>query len=86
MLEKRDHYSDPLPAEEAMRQSLSANQLRLVAAFLQEEILIWSEERPGTYVEAGERIGYIAHRLEGLANAASSSEQHGQNELLWEST
>lgn len=57
MSENRNHYEDPLPAEETMRLKLSANQLRLVATFLNEEILIWSEEQPGTYVEANERIG-----------------------------
>lgn len=76
MTDKRNHYEDPLPAEAAMRQKLSALQLKLVADFLNEDILLWSRESPGTYVEANERIGYIAHRLESLAKAATSSEQN----------
>lgn len=73
MTDKRDHYEDPLPVEAAMRLKLSALQLRLVADFLREEVLLWSRERPGIYRAANERIGYIAHRLESLANAAISS-------------
>lgn len=63
-----NHEIDPLPMERRLRDALSPDQQKLVADWLDEEVKSFSKAEPTSYVQAHERMGYLAARLRALAN------------------
>ncbi len=65
---KITHVIDPLPTERRLRDSLSLEQQKLVADWLDEEVRLFSQAEPNSYVQVHERMSYLAARLRALAN------------------
>ncbi|MEL6261030.1 MAG: hypothetical protein AAFR12_08170 [Cyanobacteria bacterium J06626_6] len=62
------------PAEQALLKRLSAEQLRLVASWLREELTLNPQEYKPDATRTQKRIGFIADRLDDVAERLDSGE------------
>ena len=67
------------PAEKALLKSLKAQQLRLVASWLREELSLNAKEYTPSATKTKKRLDFIANRLDDVARQLDSSDDNSDN-------